>query len=118
PTTLNLADWANGSTWVFAGTINDDSVGSMPLRLSVKLGSTTYFPDGVLTDANGAYVGFKLIIADLAGNQTTLAIPLPLTANAPLPKDLGRKNLPDIIPSDTLIFLIDVVVVPPKKKNS
>jgi hypothetical protein len=117
PTTLNLADWNNHSTLQFVGTINDDSVGSMPLRLSVKLGDPTYFPDGVLTDANGAYVVFKIIIADLAGNQTQVAIPLRLTANATLLKDLGRKILPDIIPSQTLIYLLIDPIVPPKKKN-
>jgi hypothetical protein len=115
PTTLNIADWNSGSTWQFAGTIYDDSVGTMPLRLNAKLGSTTYFPDGLLTDANGTYVVFRLIIADLAGNQTQLAITLRLTANATLLKDLGRKILPEIIPSDTLIFLLDFVP-PPKKK--
>src|SRR5262249_19312784 len=103
PTTLNAADWSNGSIWQVRGTIYDDSVGSLLLAKNVKLGDIRYFPEGVLNDANGAYVVFRLIIADYAGNQNSLAITLRLNANATLLKDLGRKNVPDIIPSDTLI---------------
>jgi hypothetical protein len=43
---------------------------------------------------------------------------LELTDTATLLKDLGRKNLPDIKPSETLIALIDAdPIIPPKKKT-
>jgi len=113
PTTINRADWDNGATWVLSGTITDDSFGSVDFRMNVKLGDPKYFPDGLLHDAQGDYAVFKMTIKDAAGNQSLIAITLRITATAPLQKDLGRKSLPDIIPSDTLIFLLDSDV--PKK---
>ncbi|HKI19537.1 MAG TPA: hypothetical protein VKA15_16750, partial [Isosphaeraceae bacterium] len=107
------AEWDNGATWVLSGTITDDSFGSVDFRMNVKLGDPKYFPDGLLHDAQGDYAVFKMTIKDAAGNQSLIAITLRITATAPLQKDLGRKSLPDIIPSDTLIFLLDSDV--PKK---
>jgi hypothetical protein len=113
PLTINRADWDNGANWVISGIVSDDSFGSRGFELNVKLGDPKFFPDGVLHDAQGDYVIFKVIIRDMAGNQTLIAITLRLSATAPLQKDLGRKDLPDIIPSPTLIAILDPNV-PPK----
>jgi hypothetical protein len=58
-----------------------------------------------------------MTITDFAGNKTVWTHDLEVTDTAPLQKDLGRKYLPDIIPSETLIALIDADPSIPKKKS-
>ena len=110
PTTINRADWVNGSNWVLAGTISDDSFGSRTFRLNVKLGSPEFFPDGLLHDAQGDYAVFRITLKDAAGNQRLIAITVRITATAPLLPGPGTAKQPNIIPSDTLLAILDTVV--------
>jgi hypothetical protein len=142
PLTVNKADVDNGSTYFLAGNILDDSFGSRDFRINFKLNDTKYIANGIQTDSQGnMYVAVRLVIKDFAGNKATQVISDPnfktdasvlapeagvvkvilqVTTTAPLLAALGQKNLPPIIPSETLIALLDgqVLIPPPNNNNS
>jgi hypothetical protein len=106
PLVINRADFNNGATWVLEGNVVDDSFGKIFFRKDFTLNDSRYFKLDP-ADPTGNTLLFSMIIQDFAGNKTTVVIRLTLTDTAPLQKDLGRKNLPEILPSETLIFLLD-----------
>jgi hypothetical protein len=118
--TINTADFNNNAIWVLQGEITDDSFGQRFFRKNFTLGDTHFF--SALFQKTGAdgklhtYTTFSMTITDFAGNKTVWTHDLEVTDTAPLQKDLGRKYLPDIIPSETLIALIDSDPSIPKKK--
>lgn len=104
PLLINRADYDNGATWVLEGHIDDDSFGSIFFRKNFSLNDKKYFH---LDPANPNHLIFQMPIQDFAGNKTIVTIDLTLSDTAPLQKDLGRKDLPEILPSETLIILLD-----------
>ncbi len=112
PTTINKADIDNGSNFVIEGNVLDDSFGRRHFYLLVKLNDARYI-SALQTRADGSqFVTLSFPVRDFAGNTSTASIDLTVTANATLQKDIGRKNLPTIIPSVTLLSLLsDILMV-------
>ena len=117
PTTINVADVNNGATWVLQGNIYDDSFGRMFFRKNFSLSDKKYFTPVFDASNNMVELDFSMVIKDFAGNATVYTLKLTVNATAPLQGDLGRKNLPDITPSVTVIALIDWTIPPPDKSK-
>ena len=102
PTTLNQADIDNGANIVISGKILDDSIGSKNFRQTFSL------KDVVLGTADdGTKTGtLSFTIKDNAGNAYLVQIVFAVTDTSTLQKDLGRKTLPTIKPSITLVALL------------
>jgi hypothetical protein len=118
---INKADFDNNAIWVLTGEITDDSFGQRFFRHNFTLGDTHFFsPLHASTDQLGnpiVVTTFTMTVVDYAGNKTVWSHDLVVTLDAPLQKDLGRKFLPDITPSETIILLIDSDPSIPKKKT-
>jgi hypothetical protein len=105
PLIINKADLDNGSTYYVSGTILDDSFGSKHFETSFKLSDATHVSP-LFTENGVMFVNLMFTITDLAGNATLVTIKIQVTTDATLIKDIGRKNLPIIMPSVTLIALV------------
>ena len=106
PTTVNRADIDRGASLLVQGKILDDSFGSKNFRQSFALNDSEHVSD-IHTDESGLEVvtlSFK--IKDNAGNTWLVTYDLNVTDTATLTKDIGRKDLPTIKPSITLIALV------------
>ncbi len=118
PWVINRADFDNNATWTLEGQITDDSFGERFFRKNFALGDKHFFSD-LWVDKTSAktYTTFTMTFTDFAGNKKIWTKDLEVNDTAALQKDLGRKNLPNITPSETLIALIDAdPLIPPKKK--
>jgi G8 domain-containing protein len=105
PTTINQADIDNGSTLVIQGDIVDDSFGTRHVYQTINLNDPNHV-SAVQTDATGKFVIVSFTIKDFAGNATTIHLRFDVSDTAILIKDIGRKDLPTITPSDTLKALL------------
>jgi hypothetical protein len=109
PGVINKADIDNGSTFEGEGYIVDDSFGKKFFRQSFKLNDPTHF-SAIKTRPDGSmYVTLTFVVTDNAGNSFKVTTDLTVTFTAILIKDLGRKNLPTITPSVTLLELIGLL---------
>jgi hypothetical protein len=118
PWTINKADFDNNATWVLSGQITDDSFGSKFFRKNFTLGDAHFFSP-ITTNADGSmHSTFSMTITDYAGNKTVWTHDILITLTARLQQNLGQRNLPNIIPSETVIALIDSDPLIPPKKNS
>jgi hypothetical protein len=106
PTTINKADLDNGSSFVVEGTVLDDSFGKMHFRQSFQLNDPKHV-SALQTDGTGSFVILTFTIKDFAGNATDVHLRLDVSPTATLIKDIGRKNLPTIQPSITLVALLN-----------
>ena len=119
PWVINRADFDNNAIWVLEGQITDDSFGQRFFRKNFTLGDSHFF-SAVWHDSKSGkdFTTFTMTISDFAGNKKIWTKDLEVNDTAPLQKDLGRSNLPNITPSETLIALIDSdPLIPPKKKG-
>lgn len=108
PTTVNKADIDNGANFVIAGVVLDDSIGSKNFNMNVRLNDPK-FVSPIQTALDGSqFVILSFAIKDFAGNTTLVTRTLTVTFIAPLQKDLGRRNLPTMDPSVTLLELLGV----------
>lgn len=105
PTTINLADLDNGSSFVVQGDIVDNSFGKKHFWQSFQLNDPKHV-SALQTDATGSFVVLSFTIKDDAGNTTTVHLRLDVSTQAILIKDIGRKYLPTIQPSITLKALL------------
>jgi hypothetical protein len=106
PTTINQADLDNGSTLVIQGSIIDDSFGSRHVYQEIKLNDPNHV-SAVQSDAVGKFVIISFTVKDFAGNATVIHLRFDVSDTAILIKDIGRKDLPTISPSDTLKALLN-----------
>ncbi len=120
PLVVNRADVDNGSTYYVQGTINDNSFGSKDFEIAIKLNDPThikpvYLADGKTVDPDHIMMTFQ--VTDNANNKYTVMLELAISDTAVLLKDVGRKDLPTIAPSDTLIALVLILdpAATPKK---
>ncbi len=104
---INRADIDNGATFVIMGSIVDDSFGKRHFELAVKLNDPKYFSPVHKDAQNNDIVTLTFTIKDFAGNITTVVVDLQVSYTAILTKDVGRKELPTIQASATLIALLD-----------
>jgi hypothetical protein len=112
PLVVNRADVDNGSTYYVRGTIHDNSFGSKSFEIAIKLNDPkhvlpVYLPDGKTVDPNHIMLTFQ--VTDNAHNTYTVMFELTVSDTAVLLKDIGRKDIPTIAPSQTLIALIIVL---------
>ena len=106
PTTINRADLDNGSTFVIAGRILDDSFGALKFHQHISLKDAKHV-SALKTRTDGTqYVTVSFKIHDLAGNTAQITFDLNVTLTATLLKDIGRKDDPFFVSSDTLKGLI------------
>jgi hypothetical protein len=109
PGVINKADIDNGSTFVVDGYIQDDSFGKKHFRAEFKLNDPTHF-SAIKTRPDGSqYVTLTFTVSDYAGNTFLVTADITVTYTATLIKDLGRKNLPTIPLSVTLMELLGLV---------
>jgi hypothetical protein len=103
---INRADIDNGATFVISGSLLDDSFGKRHFELAVKLNDSKYFSQ-VHKNAFGMdVITLTFTIKDFAGNMTTVSVGLQVSYTATLTKDVGRKDLPTIPASSTLVSLL------------
>jgi hypothetical protein len=101
PLLVNQADVDNGSTYFISGDIVDASFGKKHFEIGIKLNDASHV---TVLDAN--HIQLTFVVTDNAGNKYTALVELTVTNDAVLLKDIGRKDLPTITPSLTLIALI------------
>ena len=102
PIAINQADIDNGASIYIQGKVLDDSFGTRDFRQSIKLD-----PKNEVTNADGTKsYNLTFTITDFARNATEVVITFAVSNTSTLTKDLGRKNLPTIPPSVTLIALL------------
>lgn len=104
-TTINQADIDNGSTFVIQGDIVDNSFGTRHVYQEIKLNDPTHV-SAVQTDAVGKFVIISFTVKDFAGNSTVIHLRFDVSDTSTLIKDVGRKDLPTILPSITLQALL------------
>ncbi len=106
PGTINKADLDNGATLMVDGQVLDDSFGMLHFQQSIKLNDSK-FVSALKTRADGTqYVTITITIQDWAKNKTIVNIDLNVTLTATLLKDIGRKDDPFFVSSNTLLALI------------
>jgi hypothetical protein len=106
PLVINKADLDNGVTFFVQGSVVDDSFGQMNFVQGFQLNDAKHV-SALQTRADGStFVTLTFTITDFAGNSTVVKLDLTVTSTAPLQSSLGRKNLPTIIPSETLLKLL------------
>jgi hypothetical protein len=109
PGVINKADIDNGATFTVQGYIVDDSFGKKFFSASFKLNDATHF-SAIQTRPDGSmFVTLTFVVTDYAGNSFKATTELTVTFTATLIKDLGRKNLPTITPSLTLLELLGLI---------
>ena len=107
PTVVNQADIDNGSTLSIKGKIVDNSFGTRDFRASFKLNDPKHVTP-VQTRADGSkFITLSFTIKDDAGNTFLVQIDFDVVNQATLLKDNGRKHLPTIRVSLTLLALTD-----------
>jgi hypothetical protein len=109
PLVVNRADVNNGSTYYVTGRIIDDSFGSKDFQIGIALNDPkhvlpVYLADGKTVDPN--HIDLTFTIQDNAHNTYQVTIELTVSDTAVLLKDIGRKDLPFITPSSTLLSLV------------
>src|SRR5262249_20625721 len=106
PLVINKADLENGVTFFVDGFVVDDSFGQMHFVQGFKLNDAQHV-SAPQTRADGStFVTLSFTISDFAGNTAVVKLDLTVTSTAPLQSSLGRKNLPTILPSETLLKLL------------
>lgn len=106
PTKLNKADLDNGTQFVVTADIVDDSFGKMHFNMTLKLNDAKYV-SALKTRADGTqFVTISFSIQDFAGNVSIIHLDMDVTLTAPLIKDINQKLLPNIQPSQTLLWLL------------
>ncbi|MBC7817735.1 MAG: hypothetical protein IAG10_12650, partial [Planctomycetaceae bacterium] len=102
----NKADLDNGATLLVDGQLLDDSFGTLHFQQSIKLNDLK-FVSALKTRADGTqYVTITITVQDWAKNKTIVNIDLNVTLTATLLKDIGRKDDPFFVSSNTLLGLI------------
>lgn len=108
PGVLNKADLDNGSTLMIDGQLVDNSFGTRHFQQTIKLNDANYV-SALKTRADGSqYVTITIIVEDRAKNKTTVHIDLAVTLTATLLKDIGRRDDPFFVSSETLLALLGI----------
>jgi hypothetical protein len=115
PLVINVADVNNGSIYTVKGQIVDASFGTKLFQASFALNDPTHvfpayvtLPDGT-TAVDPNHILLEFTITDLAKNPYKVIITLTVTTDATLLRDLGQKAITTVVPSTTLLNVIQVI---------
>ncbi len=108
PGVINKADLDNGATLLIDGQLVDNSFGTRHFQQTIKLNDAKYV-SALKTRADGSqFVTITLTIMDNAKNISTVHIDLNVTLTATLLKDIGRRDDPFFVSSETLLALLGI----------